>query len=128
VEPLRGAGCAEGAPGLSAASRSPPPRRGAALDSPRRLWQLYPAACFSLSPAKGHVLKAAAGFGDIKSRGRRKRPAQLHSWPCQGMRAAAPGRADSAGSTEPRVAQALRQQPLLLSGAKQPGLSGTWGQ
>lgn len=56
----------------------------AALDFPRRLWQLYPVACFSSPPAKGHVLKAAAGFGDIKSRGRRKQPAQLRSWPCQG--------------------------------------------
>lgn len=64
---------AEGEVGLS---RSPLPHRAPALDFPLCLWQLYSAACVSSPSAKGHVLKAAAGFGDIKRQGEEEATSQ----------------------------------------------------
>lgn len=68
--PSGDASCAEGRLDLCRISL-PLPHPASALGCPRRLWQLYPSACFPLPPAKGHVLKAAAGFGDIKVGGGR---------------------------------------------------------
>lgn len=75
--PPGAAGCAEGGPGVSAEQRLAP----RCLAAPLPLtWQLYPAACFPSPPAKGHVLKAAAGFGDIKKQGEEEATGQASSF------------------------------------------------